>query len=147
MTRPRLTPAERDTIVQLVAEGVTYREICLQLDVSAQTVHYHAKRAMQARRSSKPPAADRSAAEPPTPAAFMVPGPSWMEQAACIGVNPELFYPTKVDDSGPAKRVCRHCPVAAQCLEYALDIDDRWGIWGGTGSHIRARLRKARATA
>jgi len=33
-----------------------------------------------------------------------------------------------------AKRVCRSCEVQAECLEYALENDERFGIWGGCPS-------------
>ena len=31
-----------------------------------------------------------------------------------------------------AKAVCAQCPVKQQCLEHALEFDERHGIWGGT---------------
>lgn len=30
-----------------------------------------------------------------------------------------------------AKWICRRCPVIAQCLDYAIEHFERWGIWGG----------------
>ncbi|WP_407672362.1 WhiB family transcriptional regulator [Parafrankia discariae] len=30
-----------------------------------------------------------------------------------------------------AKRICSGCEVRAECLEYALENDERFGIWGG----------------
>ena len=50
---------------------------------------------------------------------------SWWSQAACLKVDPELFFP--VGTHGPAvlqieeaKRVCRICFARADCLESAL---------------------------
>ena len=34
--------------------------------------------------------------------------------------------------------------VAALCLEYALDHDERFGIWGGLSEQERRKLRKVR---
>ena len=30
-----------------------------------------------------------------------------------------------------AKSICRICPVKSQCLEYAMEIREPYGIWGG----------------
>lgn len=69
----------------------------------------------------------------------------WLRSAACIGEDPELFFP--VGTSGPAlretaeaKRVCRRCPVTADCLEYALAGGQMSGVWGGTDEAERADL-------
>ena len=41
-----------------------------------------------------------------------------------------------------AKRICTHCVVQAQCLEYALSTRETYGIWGGlTEIERKARLR------
>jgi WhiB family redox-sensing transcriptional regulator len=58
---------------------------------------------------------------------------TWVEQAACKEVGPG---PWDSDDETAnsyreARRVCRVCPVAAECLEWALTNDERFGMWGG----------------
>jgi len=58
---------------------------------------------------------------------------TWVEQAACSEVGPG---PWDSDDETnnsyrEARRVCRVCPVAAECLEWALANDERYGMWGG----------------
>ena len=78
---------------------------------------------------------------------------SWRERAACRrpGVDPDAFYPDKGGSTRTAKAICnggrdRHaCPVKAQCLDYALDNDERFGIWGGLSERERRRLRPAGA--
>jgi|GEM_PF-6043034 len=32
---------------------------------------------------------------------------------------------------------CRACPISGDCLQYALEYDRRYGIWGGTTPHYR----------
>jgi WhiB family redox-sensing transcriptional regulator len=72
----------------------------------------------------------------------------WPEQAACLGQDPELFFP--VGNSGPAlvqideaKAVCGRCPVVEQCLRWALKAGQVDGIWGGTTeSERRAASRR-----
>ncbi|MBC9713948.1 WhiB family transcriptional regulator [Streptomyces sp. TRM66268-LWL] len=72
----------------------------------------------------------------------------WMERAACVGEDPELFFP--VGTTGPglrdvrkAKAVCRRCPVAGQCLDWALRMGQTTGVWGGTSETERARMLRA----
>jgi len=69
---------------------------------------------------------------------------SWMADAVCAQTDPDAFYPEKGDPCGPAKAVCAGCPVAAECLEYALAHDERFGVWGGTSEKERRVLRAAR---
>lgn len=68
---------------------------------------------------------------------------SWKDQAACLGTNPDLFFPPKWDHGTDAKRVCAGCPVSDDCLEYALAEHIDYGIWGGTSQRERTRIRKA----
>jgi WhiB family redox-sensing transcriptional regulator len=44
-----------------------------------------------------------------------------------------------------AKEVCRGCVVSNECLEYAIENGERFGIWGGKSERERRRLRRARA--
>jgi len=48
-----------------------------------------------------------------------------------------------VDPRG--QEVCRGCVVRDNCLEYALDSGEKFGIWGGMSERERRRLRRARA--
>lgn len=41
------------------------------------------------------------------------------------------------------RAVCSACPVQDQCLIYALDENERDGIWGGTTPRQRERMRGA----
>jgi WhiB family transcriptional regulator, redox-sensing transcriptional regulator len=68
---------------------------------------------------------------------------SWQEDSACSRVDPELFFPERQSPI-PAKRVCAACPVMGECLQYALDNDERYGIWGGLTEHEVEAMRKAR---
>ena len=67
----------------------------------------------------------------------------WQEQANCLGVDPDLFFPERGASTKEAKGVCRGCEVRAECLEYALAHDERFGIWGGLSERERRRLRRA----
>ena len=71
------------------------------------------------------------------------PGP-WADQANCLGVNPDLFFPERGQDTAAAKAVCAGCVVSAECLEYALDAGEKFGVWGGKSERERRRLRRYR---
>jgi WhiB family redox-sensing transcriptional regulator len=70
---------------------------------------------------------------------------SWHQKALCAQTDPEIFFPEKGGSVREAKRVCQHCEVREQCLKYALDHDERFGIWGGLSERERSRIRRARA--
>jgi WhiB family transcriptional regulator, redox-sensing transcriptional regulator len=67
---------------------------------------------------------------------------SWQERALCAQTDPESFFPEKGGSTREAKRVCLACEVRAECLEYALAHDERFGIWGGLSERERRRLKK-----
>ena len=56
----------------------------------------------------------------------------WRDEAACRGVDPELFFPVRnagpaLRQIGQAKQVCARCPVRMPCLEWALDSGQEAG--------------------
>ncbi|WP_309080413.1 WhiB family transcriptional regulator [Zhihengliuella sp.] len=66
----------------------------------------------------------------------------WQTEALCAQTDPEAFFPEKGGSTRDAKKVCGACNVRAECLEYALSNDERFGIWGGLSERERRRLRK-----
>lgn len=66
----------------------------------------------------------------------------WQERALCAQTDPEAFFPEKGGSTREAKRVCTGCEVRAECLEYALANDERFGIWGGLSERERRKLKK-----
>lgn len=73
--------------------------------------------------------------------------PNWYEQALCAQVDHELFYPEKGGSTREAKKLCASCPVRETCLEYALDNEERYGIWGGVSERDRRKLERQRKAA
>jgi len=72
---------------------------------------------------------------------------SWQDRANCLGVDPDLFFPERGASTREAKEVCRGCEVRQQCLDYALENGEKFGIWGGLSERERRRLRRQRAQA
>ena len=69
----------------------------------------------------------------------------WRNLAACRGLDPELFFPERGDafTARNAQAVCAACPVAAECLEFAIANDETVGIWGGlSGRQLRQEKRR-----
>jgi WhiB family redox-sensing transcriptional regulator len=69
-------------------------------------------------------------------------GVPWQDSALCAQTDPEAFFPEKGGSTREAKKVCRACEVRAECLEYALEHDERFGIWGGLSERERRRLKR-----
>jgi WhiB family redox-sensing transcriptional regulator len=71
--------------------------------------------------------------------------PKWMKDAACRGMDPDLFMPQrgKINDVNAAVAVCHTCPVINECREYGRH--ERFGIWGGLSGRERRALN-ARAS-
>ena len=69
---------------------------------------------------------------------------SWHESALCAETDPEAFFPEKGGSTRDAKRICTTCDVRGECLEYALNNDERFGIWGGLSERERRKLRRSR---
>ena len=69
-------------------------------------------------------------------------GLSWQERALCAQTDPEAFFPEKGGSTREAKKVCVSCEVRAECLEYALENDERFGIWGGLSERERRKLKR-----
>jgi WhiB family transcriptional regulator, redox-sensing transcriptional regulator len=78
----------------------------------------------------------------------------WAERALCAQADPDAWFPNKGQRglAAIATRICGHCPVRAECLDYALSGADTWGgittgIWAGTTPQERDRLRQRTAAA
>ena len=68
----------------------------------------------------------------------------WAAYAACREANPDLFFSAHEEETAAAIRICRGCPVSDECLDWALEMRVRYGIWGGATERERRRmLRKS----
>jgi len=67
---------------------------------------------------------------------------AWQADALCAQTDPEAFFPEKGGSTRDAKRICEGCEVRSECLDYALENDERFGIWGGLSERERRKLRR-----
>jgi len=90
----------------------------------------------------------------------MKPMSEWRPRAACVDVPTSIFYShSEITTSGNnvvemrvnALRVkdayCNKCRVKSECLEFAMETNERYGIWGGLTERERQTLRRQRQRA
>lgn len=73
----------------------------------------------------------------------------WRDDAACLSVDPELFFPNMehrvggrrqlTRESQDAIAICNGCSVQGDCLKWALEHGEV-GIWGGTTTDKRRQI-------
>jgi hypothetical protein len=66
--------------------------------------------------------------------------PDWRDDAACGGHDTELYFSALSEET--AKAACRGCPVVDECLQFALDENIGFGVFGGLTEHERASLHR-----
>lgn len=69
----------------------------------------------------------------------------WQDGTPCSSVVPDIWFPEKGESALPAKLICAGCDVREQCLQWALDNGEKFGIWGGKSELERRRMVKERA--
>lgn len=77
--------------------------------------------------------------------------PDWYDNAACRNKDPRIFFPEQGCISRFGKDICNGnaeqfidpCPVRTQCLAWALDTNEEYGVWGGMDERERWQLKKA----
>ena len=78
----------------------------------------------------------------------------WQEDALCRGYENIVFFgdegESELEKQGRearAKAICKTCPVLEPCLEFAMETNQKYGIWGGLTAKERASLKRRRARA
>jgi WhiB family transcriptional regulator, redox-sensing transcriptional regulator len=66
---------------------------------------------------------------------------NWQQKGLCTQSDPEIFFPDPGASAVAAIEVCLQCPVRAECLGWAIEHDERFGVWGGTSEAYRQHLR------
>ena len=70
--------------------------------------------------------------------------PSWTEEANCKGADADIFFPERGASTRKAKSICRACSVQEDCLEFAIENSEKFGIWGGLSERERRRIKRQR---
>lgn len=75
--------------------------------------------------------------------------PDWQSRSNCRGKT-DLFFATATGRKATehltraermAKQICAECKVKDECLQFALDADERHGVWGGLNTIERDIVR------
>ena len=64
----------------------------------------------------------------------------WQLQANCDETNTELFFSELKSKVEKAKALCGSCAVADKCLQFAIDTEIEFGIFGGVTADERKAL-------
>lgn len=72
---------------------------------------------------------------------------SFKERGLCRFADPEMWWPNgttgeEAEKITEAKRICGMCPVRVECLTYAVERRQYFGIWGGTTEEERKDRRR-----
>lgn len=71
-------------------------------------------------------------------------------KAACKGADTNLFYPDFEDGVGKknkereCREFCANCDIQMDCLIYACENEEFWGVWGGASEAVRRKLAKSK---
>lgn len=73
---------------------------------------------------------------------FAIPHPgAWAARGACRTVPTAAFFPVHSTDIDQAKRVCRQCPVLADCRDYIDAHPQLAGVWAASSEADRRARR------
>ena len=68
---------------------------------------------------------------------------TWRDDALCSQEDSEVidFHSDSPEEIDRALKMCEQCPVRRDCLLFALDSYERFGVWGGrTDNELRKAL-------
>lgn len=75
--------------------------------------------------------------------------PTWQEKAHCADVGHEYFFgdeeeqPTmSIKAVRRASKLCDVCPVYRECLRWALEKKEEYGVWAGTSGRVRRKIQR-----
>ncbi|MEA3511815.1 MAG: WhiB family transcriptional regulator [Actinomycetota bacterium] len=68
---------------------------------------------------------------------------AWAVFSACREADPAMFFARSRDEERAALVVCSACTVKGECLDFAIDSRERFGVWGGTTERERKKLLRA----
>ena len=69
---------------------------------------------------------------------------TWRNRGACNGLDPAVFFPDSEELADEAKSICAECEVRVSCLEHALMVREKDGVWGGATERERRRIIRQR---
>jgi WhiB family redox-sensing transcriptional regulator len=75
--------------------------------------------------------------------------PDWQLKAHCAGVGVENYFGNDIEQPTmsikqvrQASKLCDVCPVYTECLTWALERREEYGVWAGTSGRVRRNIFK-----
>jgi len=80
---------------------------------------------------------------------------AWQSEALCRTSDAAIFFPPthfepkakREAREAEAKAICAACSVREECLEWALDAEEPFGVWGGHSELDRKQVLAGRLKA
>lgn len=137
-SKPPLPPVSE--ITAMIRAGQTVEKIAETFERNPQTIRQLVTSSGWSSKTGQPAGQDAD-----EPASLHKPFryEPWMDDGVCAQTDPEAFFPEKGGSTREAKAICGRCAVAAECLDYALDNQERFGIWGGLSERERRKIAAA----
>lgn len=67
----------------------------------------------------------------------------WQPERNCKDVHVNAFFEeSRRDQFKVANTYCYTCPVRLECLEYAIAMEEKEGIWGGLPPYLRRLVER-----
>ena len=68
------------------------------------------------------------------------------EEPLCAEIGSDIFFAEKDEPDFmlkgmQARQICGRCLHKTECAEWAITTAEEFGVWGGTGSKERQRIR------
>jgi len=128
-------------MAEMLRDGTTLADIAETFGLSPSTVTSRLVDAGWSSRDGQPLGATTQPEPAParTAMALFIDQP-WVDQALCAQTDPELWFPEEGGATHVAKATCAQCFVQAECLDYALTSNERFGVWGGLSVRERRGL-------
>lgn len=132
-------------MAEMLRDGATKAEVCEAFGLSTSAVNTRLSDSGWSAVTGQP--LDSFSQPDPAPTrtamALFIDQP-WVDQALCAQTDPELWFPEKGGATHVAKATCAQCFVQAECLDYALTTNERFGVWGGLSERERRALNPDR---
>jgi len=75
----------------------------------------------------------------------------WQKDGACVGLDQDIFFHPWNDTprnrmlrEQKAKAICAGCSVRERCLQWSIEVQEPYGVWGGVGEDERKAILRRR---
>jgi WhiB family redox-sensing transcriptional regulator len=66
----------------------------------------------------------------------------WKLSAACLGADTNDFFSPAAEVPPSVIAMCADCPVSEDCLQYAIELNIEYGVFGGLTAYQRTKKRR-----